>query len=736
VYPIDQSLRFNSTDSAYLNRTPATAGNRQTFTWSGWVKRGALSSNQAVFSASDGTQNNEFLVFFGTGNTLAIQQTVGGTSSGQISCVTNAVYRDTSAWYHIVLAIDTTQATSTNRLLLYVNGVSQTFSSYSVGSSINTWVNNTNAHAIGKRGDASLYFNGYLAEVNFIDGSALDPTSFGEEDDNGVWRPIKYADSYTGNSFYLKFANGDGTDSSGLSNTWTANNFTTSGTGTDVMDDTPTTNWATLNPLTTSNTTRSPSDGNLVIAFGGTYPTNMLGSFGASSGKWYWEVGFAGGDSSSGHACGIAVGDWANRNTDPQTVSTPFSHYIDSRGNFWNSGSSTANSTNFTVGDIIGVALDADNDEVSFYKNGTIVGSAQSLETGQTWFPLQKNSSFTALTQTVNFGQRAFEYTPPTGFNAPNTNNLSAPDIADGSDYFQSVLDTGANILSSAQSAVSNGLWWVKDRDNSNQHQFVDSVRGGSLALTCPTLAAEGSYSAPSGSSVAWCWKEGATPGFDIVTYTGDGTTSANRLIDHSLGVTPDFIITKKRSSGTTDGGWSTWHKDLGGNYGVWLQLPNARNVSMWAGYTNFSSTKFTPPDLNYGNENAQTYVNYLWAEVEGYSRFGSYIGNGQTGDLAPFVWCGFRPAFLMVKAATTSANWIICDAARNTYNVIGDELVANAANAESGLAITTAVDFTANGFKIRTNDANWNSNTQTLIFAAFAENPVGGSGVSPATAR
>jgi hypothetical protein len=225
-------------------------------------------------------------------------------------------------------------------------------------------------------------------------------------------------------------------------------------------------------------------------------------------------------------------------------------------------------------------------------------------------------------------------------------------------------------------------------------------------------------------------------PGFDIVTYTGDNTTSASRLIDHSLGVTPDFIITKKRSSGTTDYGWSCWHKDLGGNYGILLDAGTNRIPNIWDGYTSFSATKFTPPNLNYGNENAQTYVNYLWAEVEGYSRFGSYIGNGQTGDLAPFVWCGFRPAFVMVRAATTAANWIICDAARNTYNVIEDELVANSNSGENGLAITTAVDFTANGFKIRTNDANWNSINQTLIFAAFAENPFGGSGVSPATAR
>ena len=215
-FKVPYSLRFRAGASASLTRTPSSVGNRQKFTLSMWLKRGVLSLNQAIFAASDGTQNNEFLLFFGSGNgdTISVQQTVGGTSSGQISCISSAVFRDPSAWYHIVLSVDTTQATSSNRLFLYVNGVAQTFSTYSVGSSINTWVNNNNPHSISKRADASLYLDGYLSEVNFIDGQQLTPSSFGQTDSlTNQWVPKQYNGTYGTNGFYLPFNDASGATS-------------------------------------------------------------------------------------------------------------------------------------------------------------------------------------------------------------------------------------------------------------------------------------------------------------------------------------------------------------------------------------------------------------------------------------------------------------------------------------------------------------------------------------------
>jgi len=200
---ISQSLRFNDDDSAYLSRTPASAGNRKTWTWSGWVKRGNLGSRQTIFSVYGGTNSNDFIELRFDSSTDAL--TLGLYSADGF--VTNQVFRDTSSWYHIVVVMDTTQATDTNRLKLYVNGAQVTsFSSTSYPSqNSNTAMGMAAIHSIGSLIFNNNYYNdGYLAEVNFIDGTALDATSFGEFK-SGVWIPKAYSGSYGTNGFYLPF---------------------------------------------------------------------------------------------------------------------------------------------------------------------------------------------------------------------------------------------------------------------------------------------------------------------------------------------------------------------------------------------------------------------------------------------------------------------------------------------------------------------------------------------------
>jgi len=780
VYSIDQSLRFNSADSYTFRRTPSSNSTSQKkFTVSAWVKRGVLATGT---TSGSGRQSIFYTgLLNGSGNMFGLEWNDNG-----LACVfdgggvywpkTVAKFRDPSAWYHIVAAVDTAQATTADRFRLYVNNVEQTVTGTLPTLDFLVANGTTSIHSLDGAGTRG---NQYIAELYYINDQQLTPSDFGETNAEGVWIPKAYAGTFTGtNSCYLKFdpsaTNGIGHDHSGNSNNFTTTNFTTSGTGTDVLSDTPTTNWCTLNPLAVSNTTRSPSDGNLVMAFGGTYPTNALGSFGVSSGKWYWEVGFAGGTSGNGHACGVAIDEWSKKNVDPYNQTTP-NHYIDSRQYFYNSGTATANSTSFGPGDIIGIALDVDNDQVSFYKNGTIIGSAQSLETGQTWHSFHKNSSVTALTQTVNFGQRAFAYTPPTNFEALNTANLPAPDIANGSDYFNTVIYTGTGSTNNDVTTVGfqPDFTWVKDRTtNGNFHRLHDSVRGVGYALATNNTAAENnfadyfgpflssgfriapvlsasSYNTLNNSYVAWNWLAAngtssntdgsitstvsATPtaGFSIVSYVGNNTTGAT--IGHKLGVAPNFIVVKDRDSSA---GWQVYHSKLGATKYLRLDDTSAAttDTNRWND-TEPTSTVFSVGTAVGTNGNSgNNYIAYCFAEVEGYSKFGSYTGNGLADG--PCVWCGFKPKFVMAKLATTSGWWVMVDSARNSYNVVDDELVANGDQAENGVAITTAVDFTANGFKIRTSDANWNSNTQTLIFAAFAEHPFGGSGVSPATAR
>jgi len=304
-YDINNSLRLRSSASAYLNRTPASSGNRQIFTFSAWVKRGSLGSAQTLLSggATAGTGTAQF-IGFDTDNTFFFSNyNVGNLQTTQ-------VFRDPSAWYHMVIAIDTTQATAANRIKMYVNGSQITAFSSSTYPSQNTnlYININEIQTIGRASWSSLYlFDGYLADVNFIDGSAKTPSDFGETDTTtGSWKPKAYTGTYGTNGFYLKFSDiattsgsnaGLGKDFSGNANYWTTNNISvTAGTTYDAMIDSPTltsatvANYCTLNPLPYYGGYNVLSRGNLQFTSGNTNWMRAFATIAVSSGKWYWEI--------------------------------------------------------------------------------------------------------------------------------------------------------------------------------------------------------------------------------------------------------------------------------------------------------------------------------------------------------------------------------------------------------------------------------------------------------------
>ena len=243
-YPITNSLRFNDNDSANLSRTPATASNRKTLTWSGWVKRGNLVTGQLFNTGIDSV--NDFGVRLTTSDTIEIY---GYASGGYVyRLITTPVFRDVSGWYHVVVSIDTTDATSSNSDKLCING--QQITAFSTASypalNLDTNFNTTQVHRIGSNYQGtSVFFDGYMAEVNFIDGQALTADDFGQIDAaTGEWSPKAYEGTYGTNGFYLPF-DGNANDSSGNGNNWTENNLAS----TDYMIDTPTKNISTCNPL-------------------------------------------------------------------------------------------------------------------------------------------------------------------------------------------------------------------------------------------------------------------------------------------------------------------------------------------------------------------------------------------------------------------------------------------------------------------------------------------------------
>jgi hypothetical protein len=752
AYEIEQSLRFDG--SSALERIPSSLSyNTSTWTWSVWLKRGVLggagTGGRTVLSILQNATQYHKAYFYG--NDGADDDYLKTAPGNQLS---NGLYRDPSAWYHLV--VRKTGSAAGAVVKWYINGVE-------VKSGAESYTGGAARFLIGaSRNDSSntRFFNGYMAEFNFVEGSSLAPTDFGEFDDNGVWRPKRYTGSYTGNSFYLKFdpsaTNGIGHDHSGNGNNFTASGFITSGTGTDVMSDTPTTNWCTLNPLDFENVSYIPtiSEGNLRSS--GT-SARSLGTIAIpSSGKYYFE-GQATTVGTSTAQFGIYAARWG---------STGQLNYLNTSGTF--TQTSLAAYSNQTLG----IAVNVDDGEVTFYKNNTSVGTT-SVSTMAGTLPFFNHGG--NWTWTLNFGQRAFAYTPPTGFEALNTANLPAPTIKDGSEYFNTVLWTGNGTTNHAITGVGfqPDFVWGKRRNGAFSHALFDRIRGGNKRLVSNltnaedtlseyiksfdtdgfTLGTDANLNLNTGTYVAWNWLAGGagssntagsitstvsanpTAGFSIVTYSGNSTN--NSTIGHGLGVAPAMIITKLRT-GASNEGWPVWHKTLGNTQYLQLNQTSAvaTDSNIYGGSSNTAptSTVYSVGAGGVTNTSGRTYVAYCFAEVEGYSKIGRYTGNGNNNG--PFVYLGFRPALVLTKRTNSTSNWVIQDSTRQTYNPSDAWLRPNTSDAEGTTNPDLDLDFLSNGFKVRNNGTDNNISGSTYIFMALAENPLGGDGVSPATAR
>jgi len=438
-YEVSNSLRFNDNDSPRLTFTPSSAGNRKTFTLSVWFKLQAGTTGERVLlAADDGTGgNNNFDYIAINGNDKIFLYNYEG---GEAYVFTSTqVLRDPSAWYHLVVAFDTTQGTNTNRVKIYLNGSQITAfdtSNYPT-QNFQTRFNNNNAQRISSYPDQnSSYFDGYMCEYHLVDGSQLAPTSFGEFDDNGVWIPIKYTGSYGTNGFFLEFkqtgtsqnSSGIGADTSGNDNHFAVTNLA----ATDITEDTCTNNFATFNSLfKRASVNPTFSEGNLKVVQGSSngiaYSTQ-----GVSSGKWYAEIKVD--DVGTATSCGILEPSaYDNGNPDTQAI------YYQSNGNKNNKGSASSYGASYTTGDIIGIALDVDNGTLAFYKNGSSQGNAfTGLDTDTTWL-IGCHGYGSSASQSGNYGNPAFaissgnsdgkygnfEYAPPSGYYALCTKRLA-----------------------------------------------------------------------------------------------------------------------------------------------------------------------------------------------------------------------------------------------------------------------------------------------------------------------
>ena len=888
AYEVERSLRFNDGDSPSLTRSPSSSGNQSTFTFSWWQKITQPSDSQYPITFSCGSTSVTTGFWEMRLGSLGLYLRFKDSTTVVIN--SNDRFRDPSAWYHCVIAVDTTQATSSNRIKMYVNNRQITSFEYEnyPSQNFNSFrVNSTDQHqwgyGKGYSGAVDGPLDSYLAEINFIDGFQYDPSYFGETNPaTGQWNPKKYIGGYGTNGYYLNFSDNSstsalGTDSSGNGNNFTPNNFSVAaGIGNDSVEDTPTNNFATLNPLflNATETAGTFSEGNLKLVTTGYEYGTALATFSIRYGKYYWEVKQLGG----AYAIhGIVRGSTPNADTyisyDPNGKLFGFGYqqngYIKgTAGTGSTTGGNLASGyATFTTNDIIGFASDIQNGTLAIYKNNTLIYTITGINDDD-WIPAisgyTSNGSYS-----INFGQQAFSYTPPTGYKKLNSANLPNPTIKLPNQHFNTVLYTGNNNTSQNITGVgfSPDWVWVKNRDNVERHHLVDSVRGDNKVLhsdntdaertgshgsghTQLNLASDGFNLVSNGSNdelnfgtrtyVAWNWNAGdtdgktytvtvvsdsgnkyrfdgfgtsavtldlaeggtyifnypsahpfrfsttsdgthgggteyttgvtvlsstsvqivvaasaptlyyyctihsgmggaintnstlgssnfdgsiqstvkvnVTAGFSILTYTGTGS---NATIGHGLGVTANAIIVKRRN-GTQN--WGVYHSSVAPNDILQLDVDNA----VYGGSGVFGNALATSSvfSVNAGsgmsNGNGDTYVAYCFSEVAGYSKFGSYTGNGSTDG--PFVFTGFRPAFLLWKNSSSVRNWHMIDNTRDTFNPVDLQLYPNLSTNE--YAETQGYDFLSNGFKIRESANFANNNGGTYIYLAFAESP------------
>jgi len=796
-YQIQRSVRLRNSATGYFTRVAGTPTSQNVWTISMWVKLGNLMSstgapNGCFFGANQAGNPNESIKWGGPaeGNPSIIyyqSATAGGTHNLTRLSVNN--FRDPSAWYHLVFQKNASAASGVGMFLAWVNGVSISFTGAYVGTqaSVPNYINTTGStFNIGAIGTANS-LDCYMAEINFVDGQALTPSSFGETNAvTGVWQPKKYTGTYGNNGFYLNFNDNSaataaaiGKDSSGNGNNFTpsAGISVTAGATYDSMLDTPTPfvdggngrgNYCTMNPLSGDYGTFTLSNSNLNFSGARTATATAYArsTIGVSSGKWYWEVTPT--DVGAGPNLIVGIQDVSTTAlTAGADIVLNGYGYNASTGFKNNNTTQSAYGAAYAANDVIGIALDLDAGTIVFYKNNTSQGTAFTGIIGTYCPVLVMNTGGVARTVagSINFGQRPFTYTPPTGFLALNTQNLPAPTITNGANHFAATTYTGTGSALSVSNAVNGKSFqpdfvWFKSRATTYAHALFDSVRGVTKGLESDSTAAEQTstagndlsaftstgftvgtpqnWNSPNNATsnpVAWQWKAGGTAvtntngsitsqvsanptaGFSIVTYTGTG---ANATVGHGLGVAPKLIIVKNRSAIDN---WWVYHTSIGATNYLSLNLTDASqaNVIAWNN-TSPTSSVFSIGTASRVNGSGNSMVAYCFAAVAGYSAFGSYTGNGSTDGA--FVYLGFRPKFVMLKQSDAITTWSIKDSSVNTYNAAVLRLYPNTTAAESSGA---DVDFLSNGFKCRSTSNEVNA-AGTYVYAAFAENPFNNS--------
>jgi hypothetical protein len=752
--------------------------------------------------------------------------------------IQDRVFRDTSSWYHLVVAIDTTQGSGTtneaDRIKMYVNGTQQTVVAINDGSGSQDFADENQLLAINQDGEQrwggtvadGTYAHVYLAETNVVDGLQLDASYFGETK-NGVWvAKAPNVSEYGNHGYRLQYKETSvgsgssstiGADTSGKNNHFTSTNVVAQDC---AIPDSPENNMCTLNPIGRrygQSYVGTFSEGSLKVASGGN-ATNIFGTMAinqvASQGGVYFEVRMDSIDTSRTYF-GVVGDSGINNNNGGYSNAGGYTFQIKAllQSSLFLYATTHTNGTSVDIrtgntaysnGDVAGIAILSDG-KFFVHRNGTYVknadGNTGNPSTGANelatldltegdWMPyIGYSSSFS-----INFGQDGtfngqetsggnqdangigdFMFAVPTNCLALCTSNMAKPDIGpdsatQSSSHFESVTYTGNGSDGKTVAVSHQPDWvWIKNRDAADDHQLFDSTRGATKVLETNDTTAEATnddtltaftstgftvgddvtVNTNNEDYVAWCWKANGgttttndasatsigdvdsviqantTAGFSIVTYTGQ---NAATTIAHGLGKKPAMVIIKQRTDAGSE--WIVGHRELASsdpfanNKFIKLQLTSAvfTNSLVFDSEPTTTAIQLTSGTASNLTAASKDFVMYAFAEIDGFSKFGSYTGNDSTDG--PFVYTGFQPAFLMVKRTNTTGNWIIYDNVRNTFNDdVRAYLYANLNNADPA---DGKVDFLSNGFKQRSPSAYTDDNASgsNYIYMAFAEAP------------
>jgi len=726
-YAIQRSLRFRASATAYLSKTFVN-GNSKKYTFSAWIKRGTIGAiDQGIIWANSGGFATEQTGFLFSNDTIRYFNVVSGITNTNM--ITTQVFRDCSSWYHILFIFDSGNATFTDRYQLWINGARVTAFSTATYPPLNqdTYMNLAFPHTMARSAQAaSSYFDGYMAEVNFIDGQALTPSSFGQYNEFGVWSPRKYGGAYGTTGFYLPFTNTTSTttlvaDSSGLGNNWTPNNISlTAGATYDAMTDVPAPstiqnvvagNYATLNPLWTGTAIGTFSNGNLTYTQSSAANTSAIATFAVSSGKWYFETTLTTLQAGSDPLIGMIT-------PSAQTPTTGYPGYLSSSYSAYNLTSNTflqkvnngvftnTNQTVAVAGNIINVAVDMDNGRIWFGKNGTWCDSGDPAA--------GTNAQFTGLTGTlapalrgaggaglncsldVNFGQRPFAYAVPSGFLPLNSNNLPTPTIPNGATVMAAVAYAGAGGTSTVTTSSTNSgnnplgttfqpdFVWIKNRNAAYSHLLYDVIRtaGQNKALMSNTTYGEGGNPASDNSTYGYLNSFNANgitvvQGSDATSYT-NGPTSSYIAWQWKAGGTPTINNTAGAGNVPTAGS---------------VLINGANSTSALAG--SIAATRIS------ANTSA------------GFSVV-TYTGTGANATVGHEL--GVAPDMVIIKRRDTTSNWQV----RHTSIAVANSIQLNLTNAAaSATTVWNSTAPTPTVFSIGT-DATVNANTGTYVAYCF----------------